>query len=163
MLTGYNDFFTITINYLRNYSSFLVARDNLQKAKDVKKEEYELVKIPIAKYGTQPGGASELTSTEQATNNLLMIKKEYDTLVSELTELNLKIEQIDYAWKSLDERQGKVLRLKFVSRLSPEEIATEMSYSESYCRKLISGAVWQLCRNLFSHKMFMERKFWFVQ
>lgn len=158
----YNDFYHLTEGYLRNYTEFTIALENMKTARLQKKAELESTKLPTAKYGVEPGGAKELTQPEAYSDRLIMLERGIHSLGVDIVGLQLLLDRVDCAMGSLAEVEGKLVKLRYYGRRQWQAVAEETGYSERQCKRLTRKAVWRVCESLFGHKMFIEKRFWFV-
>jgi len=161
-MESYNDYYGITKEYLRNYQGFTLAVDSLINERRRLEGEYNDLKKPIAKYGLEPGGENELTTTEQYAEKRIAVCKEMNKLGIDITALQVKIMQLDEALKTLTDIERKIIDLRFNKRMPWCEVAAEVGYSEVGCKKRGYSIVRTLTWKLFGHRMFVKKNFHFV-
>ncbi|MBP2651741.1 MAG: hypothetical protein H6Q74_2566 [Firmicutes bacterium] len=162
-MESYNDYYRLTEGYLRNYSKLNLALENLLLAKQYKEAELSDIKIPIAKYGIEPGGPRELTMTEAYSEKMLYLQKDLHLLNGDILALEIKMKQIQLAIEALNEIDRKLIELRYQEGMQWKEICEEIGYSEVQSKRRTYQAVGQISKQLFGYRMLMDdRRFSFI-
>ncbi|MBP2653647.1 MAG: hypothetical protein H6Q73_1216 [Firmicutes bacterium] len=159
----YNDYYRLTEGYLKNYNKLHVVLENLLLVKEQKEAEIADFKIPIAKYGVEPGGSKELTTTEAYSENLLYMQKDLHSLNGDILALKIKIKQLKIAIESLSDVDRKLVELRYQKGMQWKEICEDVGYSEIQSKRRTYQAVGQIAKQIFGYRMLMdERRFLFI-
>jgi DNA-directed RNA polymerase specialized sigma subunit len=159
----YNDYYRLTEGYLKNYTRLHVVLENLMLVKEQKEAEISDIKIPIAKYGVEPGGSNELTITEAYSENLLYLQKDLHILNGDILALKIKIKQLKLAIESLSDVDRKLIELRYQKGMQWKEICEDVGYSEVQSKRRTYQAVGQIAKQLFGYRMLIdERRFLFI-
>jgi len=161
-MESYNDYYGITQDYLRNYSSFKLALDNLRQERLRLEFEYSSLKTPTAKYGLEPGGESELTMPEQSAERRIIMLDRIHRIGADISALHFKIMQLETAINSLNDTERKIIDLRFNKRMPWMEVAGETGYSERGCKKRGYGIIKTVSMKLFGYRIIEQRRFHFV-
>ena len=89
-----NDCIKLTKQHLRNYKYYVTALENITE--DIKCVELELQNqgIKATRYGSIPGGGSELSTTEQAAELRIKLTQEKEDLIQKRKELQRQVNKI---------------------------------------------------------------------
>ncbi|MDT8901849.1 hypothetical protein [Anaeroselena agilis] len=162
MILRYNDYYRLTEGYLRNLVSFQTALENMSATREQKLAELESSRMPIAKYGTEPGGGSELTQPESYADRLMFLQREIRELDMEIMELQTLVNKIESALGTLNGTCRKLIELRYMGNRQWKEIEDVIGYSERHSRRQTGKAVWLICDALFRYRLREDRNFQFV-
>ena len=148
----YNDYLQLTRKYLRNYSIYLEAVENLtRRLRDI---EVELGTVSIASPTLDggSGGKGELTSVEREADRRIERRDQYDELFHERAQLRRQLQKVKNAMDALPEEECDAIRLFFFENKNYEAITRLRHWSTATCKRRINGAVRKVALMLFGQQ-----------
>ena len=147
----YNDYLQLTRKYLRNYSIYLEAVENLtRRLRDI---EVELGTVSISSpvFG-EGGGKCELTSVEREADRRIERRDQYEELFRERAQLRRQLQKVKNALDALPEEECDAIRLFFFENKNYDAITRLRHWSTATCKRRINGAVRKVALMLFGQQ-----------
>ena len=151
MKREYNDYLQLTRKYLRNYSIYLEAVENLtRRLRDI---EVELGTVSISSpvFG-EGGGKGELTSVEREADRRIERRDQYEELFRERAQLRRQLQKVKNALDALPEEECDAIRLFFFENKNYDAITRLRHWSTATCKRRINGAVRKVALMLFGQQ-----------
>jgi len=148
----YNDYLQLTRKYLRNYSIYTEAVENLtRRLRDI---EVELGTVSITSPALDGGngGKGELTPVEREADRRIERRDQYDELFHERTKLRRQIQKIKGALDVLPEEEQDALRLFYFENKNHEVISRQLHWSIRTCQRRVNDAVRKVARIIFGEE-----------
>lgn len=99
----------------------------------------KLYSVPISSYGNVVRGINPVNTTEDYISDLIEYEDKLKVLISEYSRLKKEIQEIIERVPNMRERT--VLRLRFIERMSFNDIGIAMSYSKSQVFEFYDQAI----------------------
>ena len=147
----YNDYLQLTRKYLRNYSIYLEAVENLtRRLRDI---EVELGTVSISSpvFG-EGGGKCELTSVEREADRRIERRDQYEELFRERAQLRRQLQKVKNALDALPEEECDAIRLFFFENKHYDALTRLRHWSTATCKRRINGAVRKVALMLFGQQ-----------
>ena len=147
----YNDYLQLTRKYLRNYSIYLEAVENLtRRLRDI---EVELGTVSISSpvFG-EGGGKGELTSVERAADRRIERRDQYNELFEERKRLRHQIQKVRNSLKALPSEERDAVRMFYLENKNYDAIMRFQHWSESTCKRRINNAVRKVAIMIFGEQ-----------
>lgn len=150
----YSDYYRAVDGYLKNYSKFKIAVENLATERQAKLFQLSGCSTPISKYGYGvPGGSGDsLSQPESVVSKRIELADEAETINKDMQEVQRIIDKVDKALSGLEPDLRQVIELSYFEKLDWWKIADEMHYSAKWCRNLRDQAIQDMALMMFGMK-----------
>lgn len=147
----YNDYLQLTRKYLRNYSIYQEAVENLtSRLRDI---EVELGTVSLSSpVFDGSGGKGELTSVEREADRRIERRDQYEELFRERAQLRRQLQKVKNALDALPEEECDAIRLFFFENKNYDAITRLRHWSTATCKRRINGAVRKVALMLFGQQ-----------
>lgn len=147
----YNDYLQLTRKYLRNYSIYLEAVENLtRRLRDI---EVELGTVSISSpVFDEGGGKGELTSVERAADRRIERRDQYNELFEQRKRLRRQIQTTRNAIDALPKEEQEALKLFFFENKNHEAISRVLHWSLRTSQRRVNDAVRKVALMIFGEE-----------
>nr|DAE58987.1 MAG TPA: Protein of unknown function (DUF1492) [Caudoviricetes sp.] len=126
---------------LDKYREYLIVIENLTILIQAKLDLYSTKGLPGERAICYDSIRVSKTNSSPIEEWLLNNDKEYDVLITRKSKLVKEVNLMKNTLKILNSKELKVIEDRYVDRMSWNEIARHVKYSESHCKKLRNNAI----------------------
>lgn len=134
-----------TIHLLSNYNATKAHIDKLKR--DIENIDY----IGVSASSTEEPGSKTNKFHSIVENEVISREKFIEKITKEIKKLELEVKNIDEAYKILNDKEKKIIKLKYFETNDNEwfKIAWRVGYSESHCKFIRRQAIKKMSKVIY--------------